>query len=69
MTPDPGMTAGYTHTANGRTFKLFGCARKGCDRISLDFESFKARDGKGYCLNHIPWRSRLRLWWQQWRVG
>lgn len=35
----------YTHTANGRTWRFYGCAKRGCDRINLDFESFGARDG------------------------
>lgn len=55
----------YTHTANGRTWRLYGCAKRGCDRINLDYESFGTREGKGYCLNHIPLRSRLRLWRQE----
>jgi hypothetical protein len=55
----------YTHTANGRTWRLYGCAKRGCDRINLDYETFGTREGKGYCLSHIPLRSRLRLWWQE----
>jgi hypothetical protein len=55
----------YTHTANGRTWNLYGCAKRGCDRINPDYLSFGTREGLGYCLNHIPLRSRLRLWWQE----
>lgn len=54
----------YTHTAYGRTWRLYGCARRGCDAISLDFESFGA-GGKGYCLHHIPLCYRLKVWWQE----
>jgi hypothetical protein len=56
---------GYTHTANGRTWRLYGCAKRGCDRINLDFESFGTKEGKGYCLDHVPLRSRFRLWRQE----
>jgi hypothetical protein len=44
----------YTHTANGRTWRLYGCAKRGCDRISPDYMSFGTKGGKGYCLDHIP---------------
>jgi hypothetical protein len=56
---------GYTHTANGRTWKIYGCAKRGCDRLTLDYESFGTRGGKSYCLAHIPLRARIRLWWQE----
>lgn len=54
----------YTYTANGRTWRLYGCAKRGCDRVSLDYESFGCGD-KSYCRNHIPLRARLRVWWQE----
>lgn len=54
----------YTHTANGRTWRLYGCAKHGCDRISPDYASFKAR-GKGYCLDHLPLRTKIWLWWKE----
>lgn len=60
----------FTHTANGRTWGLYGCAKRGCDKINLDYESFGAQDlfgsgEKSYCRNHIPLRSRIQLWWQE----
>lgn len=55
----------YTHTGpTGRVYRLYGCARRGCDRISTDYESFGA-GGKGYCLACIPRRYRLKLWWRE----
>lgn len=54
----------YTHTANGRTWRLYGCAKRGCDAVNPDYMSFGAGD-VGYCLHHIPVRLRLRLWWQE----
>lgn len=61
----------YTHTSpNGnRTWRLYGCARRGCDRINLDFEAFGGRNDKSYCKLHIPLRSQVivelqeRGWW------
>lgn len=61
--PEPSTR--YTHTGNGRTWRLYGCAKRGCDTISLDYESFGTQGGKSYCLCHIPLRSKLRLWWQE----
>jgi hypothetical protein len=58
----------YTHTANGRTWKLSGCAKRGCDHINPDYLAFGVgfgADEKTYCLNHIPLRARFRLWWQE----
>ena len=51
----------YTHTANGRTWRLYGCAKRGCDKVNPDYATFGAGD-KNYCLGHIPLRTRLRLW-------
>jgi hypothetical protein len=58
-----------TYEANGRMWTVYGCGRRGCDAINLDYESFAARDGRSYCLDHAPLRSRLRLWWQERRNG
>lgn len=44
--------------------KVYGCAKRGCDAVNPAYLSFGTREGKGYCLHHIPWRSRLRLWKQ-----
>lgn len=56
----------YTHQGNaGRVYKLYGCAKRGCDRINTDYESFGAFNGKSYCRNHIPLYSRFILWLQE----
>lgn len=44
-----------------RIFRLYGCARRGCDRINPDYESYGAY-GKSWCLDHVPLRIRLRRW-------
>jgi hypothetical protein len=41
--------------------RFYGCAKRGCDAVNPDYLSFGTRDGLGYCLHHIPIRSRLRL--------
>lgn len=53
----------------GRLQTAYGCARRGCDGINLAYESFGASDGRSYCLDHAPLRSRLRIWWQERRNG
>jgi len=45
-------------------FKIFACAKRGCDRINPDWYAFGTADGKTYCLHHIPLRSRIKLWWK-----
>lgn len=50
----------YTHTANGRTWSLYGCAKRGCDAVDPDYLSYGTRDGKSWCLGHVPLRIRLR---------
>jgi hypothetical protein len=55
----------YTYTANGRTWKLYGCAKYGCDHINLDYESFRGPNNKSYCLAHIPLRLKFILWWHE----
>jgi hypothetical protein len=55
--------------AVGRTQTVYGCARRGCDAINLAYESFGGHDGRSYCLDHVPLRSRLRVWWQERRNG
>jgi hypothetical protein len=56
----------YTHTSpdGARTWRLYGCAKRGCDAVNPAYLSFGAGN-KGYCLGHIPLRSRLRVWWQE----
>lgn len=51
----------YLHSANGRTWRLYGCAKRGCDRINPDWESYGAY-GKSWCLGHAPLRIRLQRW-------
>lgn len=45
--------------------QYYGCARRGCDRVSPAWASFGAKTGKSYCLDHIPLRTRIQLWWQE----
>jgi hypothetical protein len=33
--------------------------------VLVDYESFGTRGGKSYCLGHIPWRSRSKVWRQE----
>jgi hypothetical protein len=56
----------YTHIGpTGRVYRLYGCAKRGCDRITTDYESFGA-DDKSYCRDTcIPRRYRLKLWSQK----
>lgn len=55
----------YTHIGpSGVVYKLFGCAKRGCDQVNPDWRAFGS-SGKTYCLDHIPLRSRARLWWQE----
>jgi hypothetical protein len=60
----------YTHTSPSgkRVWKLFGCAKRGCDSVNPDYLSFGSVNGKGYCLDHIPLRSRIRLYFQERRA-
>lgn len=51
----------YTHTVGTRTWRLYGCAKRGCDQVNPDYLSFGAKNGKGYCLDHIPLRIRLKM--------
>lgn len=53
----------------GRTQTVYGCARRRCDAINLAYESFGGSDGRSYCLDHVPLRSRFRVWWQERRHG
>lgn len=41
-------------------FKLFGCAKRGCDAVNPDHAAFGAR-GKSWCLNHVPVLVRLKM--------
>lgn len=45
-----------------RPVKTFACAR--CGRVNHDWESFGVGfpTRKTYCLNHIPWWIRLKMW-------
>ena len=51
-------TVRYTHASNGRTWELFGCAKRGCDAVNPGYLSFGVGD-QGYCLHHIPLRCCL----------
>lgn len=44
-----------------RIFRLYGCAKRGCDRVNPDYESYGAY-GMSWCLHHVPLRIRLRRW-------
>lgn len=58
--PDQSETQ-YTHTSNGRTWKLYGCAKDGCDAVNPDYLSCGVGE-RSYCLHHIPLRyRRLRV--------
>lgn len=48
----------YVHTANGRTWRLYGCAKRGCDAVNPDYLAFGSHNGKSYCLHHVPRRLR-----------
>lgn len=48
--------------------RKYGCAKRGCDAVNPAYLSFKASNGKGYCLGHRPLRSRIRCWWQERRA-
>lgn len=45
---------------SGSGFRLYGCARRGCDAVNPDYLSFGAR-GKSWCLGHIPFLVRLKM--------
>jgi hypothetical protein len=59
----------FVYKTPTRTFRVYGCAKRGCDRVNPDYQSFGSRGGKGYCLDHVPLRARVRLWWQARRDG
>lgn len=45
--------------------KSTGCAKRGCCAVNAPWQAFGTRDGKTWCLSHIPWTARLRVWWQE----
>lgn len=51
-----------------RRRRLYGCAKRGCDKVNPPYLSFRGGD-KGYCLDHIPLRYRIKVWWQERRHG
>jgi hypothetical protein len=55
------MTKIYTHTSpdGSRMWRLYGCAKRGCDAVNPDYLSYGAY-GKGWCLHHTPLRIRIR---------
>jgi hypothetical protein len=63
--PFPRQIFTYTRPIDDHEFHLYGCAKRGCDRVNIDYEAFGTRDGKTYCLHHIPLRSKFRLWRQE----
>lgn len=48
-----------------RNYKLFGCARYGCDSINYDWWAYEGKDGKSYCLHHRPLPDRIVSWWRE----
>ncbi len=48
-----------------RETKAFRCAR--CGTVNPDWLSFAVGHPtrRTYCLNHIPWWIRLKLWWRE----
>jgi hypothetical protein len=45
--------------------KSTGCARSGCCMVNAPWQTFTTRDGKTWCLGHMPLRARVRVWWQE----
>lgn len=59
-TPNPR----YTHLIGDREYRLYGCARRGCDKVVPDYWVFESR-GSTYCLLHVPLLARLRVAWRE----
>jgi hypothetical protein len=55
----------YTHSSGGKTWRLYGCAKRGCDAVNPDYLAFGTRDGRTWCLDHRPLLSRVLVWWQE----
>lgn len=49
--------------------KSAGCARRGCCAVNPPWETFTTRNGKTWCLAHVPLTARVRVWWQERRRG
>jgi hypothetical protein len=51
--------------------KTYTCSRCGKDDLSSweAFETGWPDRCRYWCKNHIPWRARLRVWWQERRRG
>lgn len=50
------------------TGKLYGCAKRNCTAVNRDWEAFETgwpNRIRHWCLGHIPWHARLRLWLQE----
>lgn len=62
--PEPTQSTRYIAERNGMEFRLYGCAKRGCDTVNPDYLAFGGL-GKSWCLRHRPLRSRLRVWWQE----
>lgn len=43
------------------------CAKRGCDALNPRWMSFGTRNGKTWCLGHVPHRARIRVWLQELR--
>lgn len=41
-------------------FRLYGCAKRGCDAVNPDYEAFGVGD-RSYCLHHIPFLTRMKM--------
>lgn len=48
--------------------RVYVCQRCGHAREAWDvFETGWPHRIRFWCLHHIPWWARLRMWWQDWR--
>lgn len=62
---EPWCACRQCEEALGEHHPAFPCAKRDCPKWNRAWETFTTRDGRTWCLGHIPLRSRLRLWWQE----
>lgn len=46
----------------------YPCSKRGCDAVNPDWLAFETgwpNRIRYWCLGHIPWTARVRLWWQE----
>lgn len=43
--------------------KYFRCDR--CGITNPDYLTFGVGRDRNYCLNHIPWHVRIKMWWRE----